>query len=134
MTTKSKHSEEQAAAQLESILEMVGALRTAEAGDDQDAREDVLQAINEDPLSLELRSDWYTLDSSAEDRKPAEFCLLLCTGGPACRIIGTLDEYSQPDRARIEHQDWGTPWIDYPLTQAQEDDVLTYCRCFYFGD
>ena len=97
------------------------------AGDD-DAR----RRIEEDPLSVQVRSDWH---SPGEDPTDAggQFELLLCTGGPACRIIGELDESCEPRTARIEHQDWGTPWTDYPLTGEEEDAVLAYCRCFCFG-
>ena len=48
---------------------------------------------------------------------PEEFEILLCTGGPACRIVGDLDESCQPSSARIEHQDWGTPWTELSRTR-----------------
>jgi hypothetical protein len=36
--------------------------------------------------------------------------------------------------AKIQYQDWFTPWTDYRLTSEQEEIVLTYARCFYFGE
>ncbi|MDR6858912.1 hypothetical protein J2W96_005244 [Variovorax guangxiensis] len=48
-----------------------------------------------------------------------EFEILLCTGGPTVRIVGDLDHHGEPDRARIEYQDWFEPWREahaFPLT------------------
>lgn len=98
--------------------------------DEDDAR----QTIQEDALSVEVRSDWHTPGDS-EDSKPTEFRILLCTGGPAVQIIGELNEHFEPDRARIQHQDWGTPWTEiFGLDASQVEALLTYCRQFYFGE
>lgn len=95
--------------------------------DEDEARE----AIQEDALEIQVRSDWYTPGSDIP--KPSEFYILLCTGGPAVRIIGELDEHGQPDRARIEHQDWGTPWTQYYIMdEAKREALLTYCQQFCF--
>lgn len=84
-------------------------------------REKANQDIQEDPLSVEVRSDW------------KEYNILLCTGGPACRIIGDLDEHGQPDRARIEYQDWFTPWIELVnITSEERDALLNYAQQFCF--
>lgn len=94
-------------------------------------REDAETRIHEAPLSVEVRTGWYTLDGNS-DRVPEEFVILLGTGGPATRIIGELDEHCEPSRARLQVQDWGTPWTDY--RGGDSDALLTYCRCFYFGE
>lgn len=99
----------------------------AAAGDceDQDAAR---QRIDEDPLSIEVRSDWTGLgDPLTAD----EFCILLCTGGPACRIVGDLSG-DEPTSARLEHQDWGTPWTEY-FEAGAEDVLLAYARQFLFA-
>lgn len=98
--------------------------------DDEEARE----AIQQDPLSVEVRSGWYAPGAPEDDRKPFEFTILLCTGGPACRLIGDLDEHIQPERVRIQHQDWGTPWTEYFPNEEQRAALLTYCQQFYFGE
>jgi hypothetical protein len=90
--------------------------------------DDAREAIQEDPLCVEIRSDWAT---SQKDFEPAEFAILLCTGGPACRIRGTLDR-GEPTRAWIEYQDWGTPWTEWH--GADRDTLLAYCREFYYGE
>jgi len=105
-------------------------LETA-AGDCED-QEQAQERLQEDPLSVEVRSDWHS-PGDEESAKPSEFCILLCTGGPAVRIRGDLDEYGQPDRAYIQYQDWGTPWTDY-VGHGHADELLTYCQQFYFGE
>lgn len=102
--------------------------------DDFDWDEDsARQAIEEDALSVEVRSPWFMVGSPSEDTKPSEFCILLCTGGPACQIRGELDEYMRPHRAWLEHQDWGTPWTQYYEPGIQET-LLAYASVFYFGE
>lgn len=111
----------------EELAELVAAAGEAESTDD--ARE----RIEEDALSVEVRSDWHAPGESAE---PSEFCILLCTGGPAVRIVGELD-CGQPSRPRLQYQDWFTPWSDLILTADDgiDDDALqAYCECFYFGE
>lgn len=94
-------------------------------------REEVSERIYEEPLELCVRSGWC---QPAGDKLPAqEYMILLCTGGPAVRIIGDLNQYSEPVSARIEHQDWFEPWTDMPLNREEEDTVLDYCSQFYFG-
>lgn len=96
----------------------------ANGNKDQDtARE----AIQEDPLSVEVRSGWGNV---GDDLQAEEFCILLCTGGPAVRIRGELDD-GTPCRAWMEYQDWGTGWTRF--CDAQQDTLLSYCSEFYFG-
>lgn len=99
------------------------------AGDCED-EDDARQRINEDPLSIEVRSDWHAPGESAED---AEFCILLCTGGPAVRIIGDLDR-GVPSRPRVQYQDWGTPWTEYFPSSDERAAIETYCAQFFYGE
>lgn len=124
-------SERQAAAQFDSIKEMVEELKTARDSGDDGKIEEAEQRIHEDALSVQVRSGRY--EPGREKAEPEEFEILLCTGGPAVRIIGSLNEYQEPESARIEHQDWFTPWTEYRLTVEEEDILLAYCQCFYFG-
>jgi len=128
-----ERAEEQAKAQLECIRELVAALEEAEAdiGDRTgEERDEARQAIEEDALSVEVRSDWHEIGG---DSDPGEYCILLCTGGPAVRIIGRLNQYSEPESARLEYQDWFTEWQELILSSEDDATLLTYAQCFYFG-
>jgi hypothetical protein len=92
--------------------------------DEDDAR----TRIEEDALSVEVRSGWVSL---GEEMTADEFCILLTTGGPAVRIRGELDEHAEPYRAWLEVQDWGKPWTQY--FPADQDTLLAYARCFCFS-
>jgi hypothetical protein len=98
------------------------------AGEFENA-DQVRERIEEGPLSVQVRSGWYSPGS--EDTTPEEFEILLSTGGPALRIIGDLDR-GQPERPRLQYQDWGTPWTE--LHDVDRDKLQTWCACFYFGD
>ena len=95
--------------------------------DEESARE----AIQEDPLSVQVRTGWHT---PGDNVKADEYEILLCTGGPAVRIIGDLDKYQEPSNATLEYQDWSTPWTEYPLNSGQKETLLDYARSFYFGE
>lgn len=107
----------------EELKELEGA-----AGECTD-REDAEQRIHEDPLSLQVRSDW---EDSPESFTASEFQILLGTGGPAVRIMGELDGSGEPSRAWLEVQDWFKPWTEYHEGDAQ-DTLLAYARCFTYG-
>jgi len=95
------------------------------------------QTIQEDALSVEVRSDWHTPGANASDAKPSQYRILLCTGGPAVQIIGDLDQWCRPTSARLQCQDWFTPWTDVPwheLPDNAEDTLLDYAGRFWFGE
>lgn len=150
-TTDTDNAINQAKAQLESIQAMVARLEhvhgcitwdgcsdiTDEELADADSRnseeyhdeENALGRMQEDPLSIQVRSGWVNVD---EIHTPAEFEILLCTGGPAVRIIGELDE-SGPYRARLQYQDWGTPWTEL-LNPRDMQALISYASNFYYGE
>lgn len=96
------------------------------------------QAIQESPLSVLVRSGWHLVGERASEDYPAEYEILLCTGGSAVRIRGDLDLYGQPDTSRLEYQDWGMPWTEYILSYSNLLDkyapLLTYAQAFYYGE
>ena len=103
----------------------------AEDQDREAIAEGIDQEIQEDPLSLQVRSGWESLGAELE---PAEFEILLSTGGPATRIVGELDQYKEPTGPRLQHQDWFKPWTEYlDATDAQDEALEWYCGMFYFG-
>ncbi|MHC5061781.1 MAG: hypothetical protein ACYTFK_11940 [Planctomycetota bacterium] len=109
--------------------ELVELAELEDQANGNDCVEDAEQCIDEDPLSLQVRSDWHC---PGADSDCAEFELLLGTGGPAVRIRGGLNSYGEPDSAVLQVQDWFTPWTDY--NGADESVLLEYCARFYFGD
>lgn len=127
----------------QAILEMVDNLKSAYETGENDGIEKAQYAIQEDPLSIEVRSGWYSPGEKPD--APEEFCILLSTGGPASRIIGTLSEHGEPETARLEVQDWGTPWgSQWGTAEVQAalcdgaaevtEVLLSYAREFYFGE
>jgi hypothetical protein len=103
---------------------------TADAGDCT-SQDDASERIQEDPLEVQVRSDWHLPGET--DVTPSDFYVLLCTGGPAVRIMGELDEHGQPCRAWLEYQDWGTPWTQY--FDADGDTLVRYAQqSYFFGD
>lgn len=89
--------------------------------------DDAREVIQNDPLEVMVRSDWTT---PGEDLTPSEFMILLCTGGPAVRIMGELSQHGEPDRAWLEYQDWSTPWTRY--CGAESDVLVEYASHFIF--
>jgi hypothetical protein len=103
-------------------------------GEVQTDADAVRERIQESVLAVEVRGDWYTPGESQDDdtRSPAEFQILLSTGGPALRIMGELNEYGEPSHAWLETNDWGTPWVQY--FKVSRETLLAFCQCFYFGE
>lgn len=99
-----------------------------EAAGDCTDEDDARQRIQDDPLSVEVRSDW---TAPGDPLEPSEFMILLCTGGPAVRIVGELDR-GEPVRAWLEYQDWGTPWTQY--FGASSDTLCKYASHFFNGE
>ena len=132
--TEDNRAEQQARCQLDSIVEMVAALEKAEREDDEGAKDEARETLQEDALSVQVRGGWHS-PGDEEGAKAEEFEILLCTGGPACRIVGDLTEHGQPERPRLQYQDWGTPWTEYFTMNRDEREALeSYCAQFYFGE
>lgn len=109
-------------AELEELTELEKA-----AGDCED-EEQARQRIEEDPLSVEVRSDWV---NPGEEMTPEEFRIVLCTGGPHVELVGDLDDNGEPCHVRVLYSDWGESG---ELFDFDHDAVLTYCCQFYFGE
>ena len=111
----------------ENIKETLEKYHTNEEGEyDEDyTNEDVLEEILEMPLEVSVRSGWQSI---GEELKPEEYLILLTTGGPAVRIVGDLDSYGCPSRARIQYQDWGTPWKEYVMSHEEYSVLEEFAR------
>ena len=163
MTTDTDTARDQARAQLDTIITMMDRLDHAnECGDPDDCKlrasdigdgldyfgveyewdislgdrgeyhdtDKAQEAIHENALSVEVRSAWEFIGATLD---PAEYSILLCTGGPAVRIVGDLGQYGEPDSARLQYQDWGTPWTEYITIGTDHTALLAYAGTFYWG-
>jgi len=88
----------------------------------------VTQAINETPLSIEVRGGWLPVGTYEPDR-PTDYRILLCVGGSAVRVVGWLDGFGYPETARLEYQDWFIPWTEF----TSDYELLNFARMFYYG-
>jgi hypothetical protein len=138
MKTDEKQAREQARAQFEYIyngLAELEELETDEAevvtfdGEAFDDPDELRERLEQNPLSVQVRSGWA---APGEILGADEYELLLCTGGPAVRIIGDLDG-GEAATARLEYADWGIGWTDYPLSQSESNALCEYARLFYFA-
>ena len=129
-TTKTNYALENAKGHMESMVEDFKKDQQLQESNDYKEQDELRESVLNSALSVEFRSGWY---SSPEDEKKAEeFRILLSTGGPALRIIGKLDDYG-PIEPKLQHQDWGTPWTDFEITEDQQKALNWFCNCFYFG-
>ena len=76
--------------------------------DPEAVRECIENEAREYPLSLCVRCEaWHPVGGRLD---PDSYEILLCTGGPAVRIIGDLNCADWPVDPVLQCQDWGTPW------------------------
>ena len=104
-------------------------LKYLETRTDSMWREDHLININDSALEVSVRDEWRSVEREDSGNVPAEYQILLSTGGPAFRIVGRLDRYAEPESATLQFQDWGTPWVDV----WEGKNTLKYASTFYFG-
>jgi hypothetical protein len=150
---KADHGANNAKGWYQSIFDMVTELEKANRdGHTYEAAEKAETRIHESVLSVEVRSGWYVPGSKWNgvnfqdaDTKPAHYRILLTYGGPSLQLTGELNEHGEPETARLEYQDWGTPWTlfnpghhiegfkpdDY---DAYDSTLLAFASCFYYGE
>ncbi len=92
-----------------------------------DSQEDAETAIQVDALCVEYRSDW---SNPSEELKPAEFRIVLCTGGPHVEIVGDIDHHGEPSSPRIIYKDWGDSG---ELFDFDRDAIFQYCGFYVMG-
>jgi hypothetical protein len=134
--SETNHAEENAKGWLSSILEMVDNLEAGRALEEQgeeNSLENTDTAIHDAPLSVMVRDGWRLVGVKSDG--PVEYEILLTTGGPALRIIGTLGPHDEPDDwPRLEYQDWGTPWTEYLPAREHREALQKFASCFWYGD
>ena len=102
--------------------------------DHDSTRDAISEMVVEDALEVKVKSDWHAL---GENPELGEYMILLCTGGPAVRIVGEL-ESDQPMTAKLQSQSWFTPWTDYgmeyghSISTEDTEALLWYAEQFYW--
>jgi len=124
---------------LSCLVEMIDGLHearkdgTTEHEGEQVDEEGMREYIQEDPLEVSVRGGYHS-PGDEEGAKATEYLILLGTGGPASRIVGDLDQYGEPENARLQVQDWFLPWTDVPTSSEEDEKLLDYASCFFFGE
>jgi len=139
MTKETDRLEQVGAAAIGSIVDMIDCYHQAEKEGTAEYEEGypvdsdgMREIIDQDPLEVSVKTGYHF--PGAEGVKATEYMILLSTGGPASRIIGDLSEYGEPENARLQVQDWFTPWTDVNTTTEQDNKLLEYACFFYFGE
>jgi hypothetical protein len=130
-TEEKNHAIENAKGHLQSITELMDRYEKATSHEQQE-HEDIQTEIYEYPLETAVRSGWQSLGTD-DKLKPEEYKILLSTGGPALRIVGRLDR-GQPESAKLQWQDWGTPWTEHRISGDEEDILIKFASVFYWGE
>lgn len=94
------------------------------AAGDCTSEDEALERIDEDPLSVEVRSGWNPI---GDDMTPEEFRITLCTGGPHVEIQGDIGQHGQPCSVRVLFRDWGESG---ELFDFDHSTVERYCAFF----
>jgi len=109
-----------------------GEFRPSDYDFDQDS-EDAINEIMDGPLEITYRTGWLNhseVCDGIDKGNIEECCILLCTGGPAVRILCDVSEGTL-SRPRVQYQDWGTPWTELlSLTDEQRAALNTYISSF----
>lgn len=93
-----------------------------EEGDEKNDR------AEERPLSVLFRSAWSPGREFLAGGGEAE--ILLGTGGPAVRIMATIDAKKGLVSPRIEAQNWGIPWTKAKTTEAEDKALAAFVQRF----
>lgn len=128
---ESEHAIDNAKAWLSEMQRMVRQLGEAEESGDDTKIDAARDEIQQSPLSVMVRDGWYLPGHDRRADKPEEYEILLTTGGPALRIFGALENGEPGDYPRLQWQDWGTPWTDYPARDALSE-LRSYVAQFCF--
>lgn len=122
----------QAREHLAHIVELLRRLNEALDAGDEAAEDAAREEIEDLPIEVLVRSGWRRPGEDAGT--PEEYQILLATGGPAVRIVGTLNQWGEPETAKLQFQDWFTPWEELETSAEDVDALLTFARQFYYGE
>ena len=122
-----KNHTELADSYISEIENLLNRFRNASALDKE--YDEIYEAIIEFPLEILVRPDWHHIGGTSNFY---EYKIILCTVGPACRIIGKFDSRG-PITAEIQYADWVTPWASIAISMKKEGILLEFAS-FFLGD
>jgi hypothetical protein len=99
--------------------------KKVKANDEPNENSDGVEQTSEE-IRERIESSAYAIDVTRH------YSLLLAGGGPSVRITGELDEHGGPETARLQYQDWFTPWEDLHLIPEERDALLEFVSMYYF--
>lgn len=123
----------QARSKVEDIAHRVRIAHRAYQSGHEDWNEGIRDGLMEEPLCIEVRSDWTNVCDIGAG-KPTEYRICLSTGGPATQIVGTLDEWLEPDSAEMQGQDWFLPWESIHLSDDERSCLISFASLFHYGE
>ena len=90
--------------------------------------DEVIERVNEEPLSIELSTGWVSYSEwgafsgewHGKSTQATAMRIVMCTGGPHVEIHADIDEHGQPEGATIHAQDWGTRLERVPMNSKQQ--------------
>ena len=128
----------QAKAQLSSIVGLAKAQKAHENKESlpEEFIDEYGVEVDEDgrPTELYFNVDDIIQDDPLSVTKSNGYEVLLCTGGPAVRIVGDLNKWNEPASVELQAQGWSIPWEAVPTTTEEDEAMLTYVHTFYFGE
>jgi hypothetical protein len=121
-----------------SLSEVVALYEKAEDEDtldDWDAMNRITDRVLELPLSVQVRSGWFSpWDDIAKPDDLAECRILLATGGPAVQVWAELDGYGEPAAVELQVQDWFRPWASVAISGKESEALEWFVRQFNLGE
>jgi len=123
---KDNRAERQAKAKLSGIQELMRAYDKVE--EQQNEQDSILEDIQNYALDVQIREGFHSIGQEGD----MEYALLLCTGGPAVRVRGDLDQFGYPISAILEFQDWFTSWEGVDISIKEEEILVRFASFYYF--
>jgi hypothetical protein len=130
-TNTSDRATEQALMQMARIRELWGiASLAADAGDDE-LIASVQDQLIDMPLFVCVRDGFPAVVIGGE---PTQCEILLCTGGPTCRVLVQVGSDGDATHVMLQTQDWYQPWRDVEIGESDRQALMYFARQFWYVD
>ena len=137
----SEYGEQQATFFVEGLEELdvfIAKLREIDNDDetfvDEDPQDVIDKIMHEEREVFDPETDsHYSLTQPLSVDEVREFSVVICTGGPAVKIVAKYwTDSSEAFYVALQHQDWFEGWADYDLNSKQQALVEEYVRHFVY--